>query len=141
MTDLGPIKEILGIKIDRTKLTGSIRLSQKKYTNELVARFNMQNAKKVSTPIESNAKISKEMRPLNEEERKEMSGKPYRELVGGIYLSNATRPDIAYAAGVLSRFNSDPGIIHWNLAKHVLRYLKATVKIMVSPTPKITKNL
>ena len=77
ITDL-EIKEILGIKIDKNELTGSIRLSQEKYTNELVARFNMQNAKMVSTPTESNTKISKEMQPLNNKERKE---KPYRELI------------------------------------------------------------
>jgi len=38
-----------------------------------------------------------------------MQKRPYRKLVGGlIYLANATRPDIAYAANVLSRFCTDP---------------------------------
>src|SRR5436190_368827 len=67
------------------------------------------------------------MSPITEEERNEIKKKPYQELIGGlIYLANATRPDIAFAAGMLSRFCSDPGKIHWNLAKKVLRYLKNT---------------
>lgn len=56
-----------------------------------------------------------------------MKDKPYRELVGGlVYLAHATRPDIAFATNALSRFASDPGIVHWKLAKRVLRYLRDT---------------
>jgi len=45
-----------------------------------------------------------------------------------IYLANATRepPDIAFTAGVLSRFCLDSEKAHWNLAKKILRYLKNT---------------
>lgn len=67
------------------------------------------------------------MSPTSEDEREEMKNRPYRELVGGlIYLANATRPDIAFAASTLSRFCTDPGGLHWSLAKRVLRYLKGT---------------
>ena len=53
---------------------------------------------------------------------------PYRELIGGLmYLAVCTRPDIAYAVGVLSRFMMNPGMGHWKVAKGVLRYLKGTV--------------
>jgi len=127
MTDLGRISNILGMKVQREDETGKIRLSQQKYVNELLERFCMQNSKEVSTPIESNLKISKDMCPQTENERREMVNRPYRELVGGlIYLANATRPDIAFAASVLSCFCSNPGYEHWLIAKRVLKYLKAT---------------
>lgn len=127
MVDLGPIHDILGIGVERQGLTGSICLSQKKYIKELVAKFNMEDAKPTSTPMETNMKITKEMSPKSEDERAEMKKRPYRELVGGlIYLANATRPDIAFAAGTLSRFCTDPGEVHWSLAKRVLRYLTGT---------------
>lgn len=127
MVDLGPIHDILGINVERQGLTGSIRLSQKKYIEELKTKFNMENAKTASTPLEANAKVTKDMSPKSENERSEMKNQPYRELIGGlIYLVNATRPDIAYAASTLSRFYSDPGELHWTLAKRVLRYLKGT---------------
>jgi len=58
---------------------------------------------------------------------KRMKNRPYRELIGGlIYLANATRSDIIYAANTLNRFCSDPGENHWILAKRVLKYLKGT---------------
>jgi len=127
VTDLGPISNVLGIDVERNEVTGSIKLSQKKYIEELLSRFNMQDSKAVTTPIESNTKISKQLGPKNNEERIEIQKKPYKELIGGlVYLANATRPDIAYAAATLSRFSSDPGKAHWILAKRVLRYLKGT---------------
>jgi hypothetical protein len=52
---------------------------------------------------------------------------PYREVVGGfIWLASATRPDLAFAVCVLSRLLDNPGMPHWNAAKHVLQYLKGT---------------
>jgi len=42
-----------------------------------------------------------------------------------MYLSQYTRPDIAFAVSKLSH-NSNPGRIHWHQAKHVLRYLSKT---------------
>lgn len=126
--DLGQITDILGIRVEREGKTGSLKLSQQKYVQELLEKFKMTLAKTVSTPIESNTKITKELGPKNEEERQQMKNCPYRELVGSlVYLANATRPDIIYAANVLSRFCSDPGEGHWVLAKRVLRYLKGTM--------------
>jgi len=51
----------------------------------------------------------------------------YRSLVGGLrYLADMTRPDIAFAVGELARFMINPGEIHMQAAKRVLRYLKGT---------------
>lgn len=45
---------------------------------------------------------------------------PHREAVGSlIYLANCTRPDIAVAVGVLSRFLQNPGRVHWEKVKRV----------------------
>ena len=66
-----------------------------------------------------------------------MKSVPYLQAVGALmYLSIATRPDIAYAVGVLARFNKDPGLLHWKAVKHLFRYLKGTLdhKLTYSPT-------
>ena len=117
----------VGIKVERDGPTGRIHLSQKRYIEEQLEKFNMKDVKTVTTPIEPNMKITKAMQSTTDDERCKMKNQPYRKLIGGlIYLSNATRPDIAFAASTLSRFCSDPGEEHWLVAKKVLRYLKAT---------------
>jgi len=81
MTDLETISNILRIKVQHESETGKICLSQRKYVNELCKKVDMRNVKTVPTPIESNVKISKEMRPKTEDEKREMEKRPYRELV------------------------------------------------------------
>ena len=61
---------------------------------------------------------------------------PYINAVGSLmYLATMTRPDIAYAVGVLARFNCNPGKKHWNAVKHVFRYLKGTVDLKLEYGP------
>ena len=39
----------------------------------------------------------------------------------------ATRPDLAFAVSVVSRFMSKPGPMHWMAVKRIMRYLKGTL--------------
>ena len=56
-----------------------------------------------------------------------MSRVPYASAVGSLmYAMVCTRPDIAHAVGVLSRFMSNPGKEHWTAMKQVFRYLHGT---------------
>ena len=65
-----------------------------------------------------------------------MKDKPYIHAVGSImYLAISTCPDIAYAVGVLARFNSNPGIPLWKAVKHVFRYLKGTLDYKLTYGP------
>ncbi len=53
---------------------------------------------------------------------------PYASAVGSLmYAMTCTRPDIAHAVGVVSRYMANPGKKHWEALKWVLRYLKGTV--------------
>ncbi|GJS55932.1 hypothetical protein Tco_0629294 [Tanacetum coccineum] len=40
-----------------------------------------------------------------------------------------TRPDIAHAVGVVSRYMAEPGLEHWEAVKMILRYIKGTSNI------------
>lgn len=46
-----------------------------------------------------------------------------------MFLSVATRLDIAHVMNLLSQFNENPGKEHWTAAKRVLRYLKGTADL------------
>ena len=58
--------------------------------------------------------------------------KLYQQIVGSlIYLSNATRPDIAFSVGVLARSMSSPSQADYNNAKHVMRYLVGSKNLVL----------
>ena len=56
MKDLGAAKEILGMRITRDRKNHKLTLSQNEYIQKVLKRFNMQNAKPVSTPFASHLK-------------------------------------------------------------------------------------
>ena len=127
MKDLGPANKILGMQIHRDRDARKIWLSQKNYVNKILRRFNMQDCKPISTPLPINYKLSSSMSPSSEAERIEMSRVPYASAVGSLmYAMICTRPDIAQAVGVVSRFMANPGREHWNTVKRILRYVKGT---------------
>ena len=43
-----------------------------------------------------------------------------------MYAMVCTRPDIAHAVGVVSRYMANPGKEHWEAVKWLLRYLRGT---------------
>src|SRR3954466_13712059 len=43
-----------------------------------------------------------------------------------------TRPDIAYAVSLTSRYQSDPGVDHWTAVKNILKYLRRTKDMVLS---------
>ena len=52
---------------------------------------------------------------------------PYASAVGSImYSMICTRPDVAYALGAVSRYQSCYGEGHWNAVKTILKYLRRT---------------
>ncbi|RVW31691.1 Retrovirus-related Pol polyprotein from transposon TNT 1-94 [Vitis vinifera] len=128
MKDLGAAKQILGMRIIRDKANGTLKLSQSEYVKKVLSRFNMNEAKPVSTPLGSHFKLSKKQSPKTEEERDHMSKVPYASAIGSLmYAMVCTRPDIAHAVGVVSRFMSRPGKQHWEAVKWILRYLKGSL--------------
>ncbi|GKE89518.1 retrovirus-related pol polyprotein from transposon TNT 1-94, partial [Tanacetum coccineum] len=63
----------------------------------------------------------------SEKERMEMSGLRYASAVGSLMFAMiCTRPDIAHAVGVVSRYMAEPGKKHWEAVKRILRYIKRT---------------
>ena len=56
----------------------------------------------------------------------------YCSAVGSLmYAMICTRPDIAYAVGVVSRYMSNPGKKHWEAVKGIMRYLNGTRKMCI----------
>eukprot|EP00253_Pinus_taeda_P027007 PITA_27007 len=85
------------------------------------------DSKQVKVPIPVGVRLSVEQCPKTQEEEEDMSRVPYASAVGSLmYAMVCTRPNIAHAVGVLSRFMSKPGKEHWTTMSRVFRYLRGT---------------
>ncbi|KAE8702578.1 Cyclin-L1-1 [Hibiscus syriacus] len=118
MNELGSTNKILGMQIHQDRSNRKIWLSQKNYLKKILSRFNMQDCKSISTPLPINFKLSSNMNPSSEEDRMEMSRVPYASAVGSLMFAMiCTRPDIAQAVGVVSRYMANLDKEHWNTTK------------------------
>ncbi|XP_048137760.1 uncharacterized mitochondrial protein AtMg00810-like [Rhodamnia argentea] len=118
MKELGELKHFLGLEIDRTK--EGLFLCQQKYARDLLEKFRMLDCKPISTPLDGNAKA------CADEGRELEDSTMYSQLVGSLIYLTITRPDIAFAVGVASRFMGKPRKPHLDAAKRILRYVKKT---------------
>ena len=119
--DLGVSNTFLGMRVDRDRAAGTLTLSCVGVTAALLEQFGMGAARPNKLPMAVNTTLMRTGELLMEDSTR------YSELVGSLlYLSATTRPDIAYAAGVLARYMNNPEEQHWVAAKGVLRYLSGT---------------
>ena len=79
----------------------------------MLARFSMEGAKAISTPMPLHVQLSGKGSPISEKDKTYMEKVPYASAVGSLmYAMVCTRPDIAQAVGLVSRFMSNPGKMH-----------------------------
>ncbi|CAB0018882.1 unnamed protein product, partial [Nesidiocoris tenuis] len=115
MVNLGNVKSFLGLEVERDRDKGIIKLHQSAYINQLLRKFQMQDCKEISTPIEKNLRLNK---AKSDEEKTE---EPYRQLVGCLmYLMIGSRPDICFALNYFSRYQEYATNEHWTHLKRVL---------------------
>jgi len=102
----------------------SLSISQSQYISNLLQGM-VSVTQAPFTPLNPGTRLSTSMCPQNDAEASENAPVSlYLCCRLSVYLAVTTHPDISYAAGVLARFNSNPGLAHWQAAKHVLHYLK-----------------
>ncbi|GJX75044.1 putative RNA-directed DNA polymerase [Tanacetum coccineum] len=133
MKDLGPAKQIIGIRIFRDRGAKKLHISQEQYIEKVLCRFNMDKAKVVSSPLTTNFKLTDKDCPSSKKNIEKMDRVPYASAVGSLmYAMVCTRPDLAHAVGVVSRFLSNPGKKHWEAVKWIFRYLRGTSKLGIT---------
>src|SRR4051812_46243645 len=98
MKDLGEARKILGMEITRDRSTDALWLSQENYVLKVLERFNMTEARPVTTPLASHFRLSSGQCPQSPGEEEEMSQVPYASVVGSlVYAMVCTIPDLAFA--------------------------------------------
>jgi transposase InsO family protein len=118
MKDLGKLKYILGIEVDRKGEEGGYSLQQTKYINSILKRFSMEECKPVNTPA---------LKPLGVSTEVFRDVSQYQQAVGSLnYLATCTRPDLAFAISQVARKMHQPTEEDWLAVKRIFRYLQAT---------------
>ena len=120
MKDLGLADVILGISVKKNH-EGYV-LTQSHYVESVLKRFGHYDSKPCATPFDPNCKLKKNMGDS-------VSQLEYSRMIGSLmYITNCTRPDIAYSINKLTRYTNIPAKEHWFALVRVLRYLKHTIE-------------
>ena len=121
MKDLGASKKILRMEILRDKMTSRLSLSQKGYIEKVLRRFNMQNAKPVTTPLAAHFRLSSALCPQSDEEVDYMSRVPYSSVVCSLmYAMVCSLLDLAYAVNGVSKHMEKPSKEHWKAVQWIM---------------------
>ena len=120
---MGELHHFLGVKVIQDPTTGNLWIGQQVYIENALKQFGMEDAKPIQTPVDTSTTLvkAKDKYTLADQQL-------YQPAVGSLlYLSLATRPDIAYAVSNVAKFSAKPTKEHWVAVKRILRYLKGTL--------------
>ncbi|KAG0598392.1 hypothetical protein M758_12G069100 [Ceratodon purpureus] len=119
MSDLGLLLYSLGLEF--LFQPEGILVTQRKYIQDMLTKFGLDQCKPASTPMLEKLKLVPEMNapPVDVTH--------YQRLVGKLIFLTHTRIDIAYAVSVVSRFMQCPQEPHLQAVKHLYRYLRGTI--------------
>ncbi len=119
MSMIGELSYFLGLQI--IQKSEGLFLSQEKYLNEMLKKFQMEDSSPVSTPMVSGCKLSKD------DPSPEVDQKTYRSMIGSLLYLTASRLDIMHAVGMVGRFQAAPKQSHLVAVKRIFKYLKGTL--------------
>jgi hypothetical protein len=128
---LGELTSFLGMDIKYDPLTRTMEITQSNAINSLLERAGMKDCNPVSTPSQPSIVWTKKDCPESPESAENCT--LYRGLVAlANFIACWTRPDIAFTVNKLCKYMSNPGVVHWQALKHLLRYLKGTIRAGLS---------
>ncbi|XP_050157515.1 uncharacterized mitochondrial protein AtMg00810-like [Malus sylvestris] len=116
--DLGVLKYFLSIEMATS--SKGLFLNQRKYVVDLLDEAHMLDCKPARTPLISKLQLDAKGEPLS-------NPSVYQCMVGKLIYLTITRPDIAYSLSLVSQFMHYPTLVHWEIVKIILRYLKGSV--------------
>jgi hypothetical protein len=126
MSDLGPVAYYLGMKVTQDRQARRIQLHQQSYLEDGIRKMGLWDAPPQLTPI-----ATYNLQPVGEGYIASPDFKAsYQSAVGTLmYTMLGTRPDIAFAVSLVSRFASNPDISHMKAVKRIFSYLRGTLDL------------
>jgi hypothetical protein len=129
MTDLGPIAFYLGMTVTRDRKNRILRLGQKSYLEEGIRNIGLWDSPLQKTPMATGR-----LDPAGDDYTAEPGLKTqYQSAVGTLmYAMLGTRPDIAFAVSLVSRYAANPTPAHMAAVKRIFQYLKGTIDLQLT---------
>jgi histone deacetylase 1/2 len=125
---VGDLKTFLGMDITYDAALRTLCVSQLNTIRTLLERAGMEDCNPVPTPCQAGIVWTKQDSPQVADSAQDCT--QYRALVAlANFIANWTRPDITYTVNKLCKYMANPGAVHWQALKHLLRYLKGTVNV------------
>jgi hypothetical protein len=118
MSMMGELNYFLVFQVKQLK-EGTF-ISQMKYTQDLLKRFGMKDAKPAKTPMGTDEHLDLD------KGGKFIDQKAYQSMIGSLLYLCDSRPDIMPSICMCARFQSDPKECHLVAVKRILRYLVST---------------
>jgi len=126
--DVGNSEYFLGMRVQQDLTLGTIRLTQQPYWEHIINHFDLGHVAPRNVPLPVGIVLDGNMSSKTDSERQQMADKPYRPVLGSIMCGQlATRPDLSFPVSLLSQFQANLGIEHWNALMHVVGYIKNTI--------------
>jgi hypothetical protein len=126
---IGELSYFLGLQVKQLK-NGTF-VSQGKYIRDMLKKFEMQDAKPISTPMSINGNLDSDF------DGKMVNQKEYRSLIGNLLYVTASRPDVMFSVCMCARYQASPRESDLTAAQRIVRYLKQTRDIGVSQGVKV----
>jgi hypothetical protein len=133
VTDLSELHWMLGIQVMHDRDACSIHLSQHTYLDSILRCYNFVDVKLLSTPMDTQVRLTSEQAPSTPADFTAMRNVPYHKAVSMLnWAVLAMRPDIAFAIAMVARFGANPGPAHWEAVKWIFHYLARMCDLWLS---------
>jgi hypothetical protein len=120
MSMMGELTNFLRIQVKQMKQDTFVH--QAKYTKDLMKKFDMVEAKPMSTLMST-------MMVLDPDENGEVvDQRENRSIIGSLLYLTATRSGIQFIVCVYAHFEASPHTSHWQAVQRIFRYLKYTLE-------------
>jgi len=116
MTDFGRIKYFFGVEV--LQKADGIFITQRKYAQEILERFNMAQCNSVHNLVVPGFKLMKDEGGVEDDSI------VYKKIAGSLMYLIATRPDLMFIVSLISRYIERPTDSHFQAIKRTLRYIK-----------------
>ena len=126
ISDKGPVKWMLNVRISRDRPAGLLKIDQSAYIEKKLREFNLDKLPAKTLPMPPTLKLSSSMCPTTEEGKREAAKLNYRSRTGSLNYLRLTRPDLCCTNSILSQFNKAWGKAHYDATTHAWQYASGT---------------